>query len=178
MTYLPIVPSNNEKALALLKANKSFCDHKCYFWRPIHHIYPNRVILSRTLVMTKTEHGDNYFKRKARFHYFIRQDLCQWRRSGAFIVNFQHISHLFLVFLLLTLNKSILAVMIYRERLIEQFKKTRVPKRHLFTGWSLLQTSCEHLLWSYKLFLIFTASSLLPAWWTYEKFCLMAKPAY
>ena len=27
-----------------------------------------------------------------------------WRRSGVFIVNFEHISHLFLVFLLLTLN--------------------------------------------------------------------------
>ena len=28
-----------------------------------------------------------------------------WGRSGAFIVNFEHIPHLFLVFLLLTLNK-------------------------------------------------------------------------
>ena len=28
----------------------------------------------------------------------------QWRRSGIFIVNFEHISHLALVFLLLTLN--------------------------------------------------------------------------
>ena len=30
------------------------------------------------------------------------------RRSGVFIVNFEHISHLFLVFLLLTLNKLML----------------------------------------------------------------------
>ena len=29
---------------------------------------------------------------------------CQWHRSGVFIVNFEHISHLLLVFLLLTLN--------------------------------------------------------------------------
>ena len=29
---------------------------------------------------------------------------CHWRRSGVFIVNFEHISHLVLVFLLLTLN--------------------------------------------------------------------------
>ena len=29
---------------------------------------------------------------------------CQWRRSGVFIVNFGHISHLVIVFLLLTLN--------------------------------------------------------------------------
>ena len=28
----------------------------------------------------------------------------QWRRSGVFIVNFEHISHLVLVFLLLTWN--------------------------------------------------------------------------
>ena len=32
-----------------------------------------------------------------------------WRRSGAFIVNFKHISHLFLQFLLLNLNKQMLA---------------------------------------------------------------------
>ena len=29
---------------------------------------------------------------------------CQWRRPGAFIVNFEHILHLALVFSLLTLN--------------------------------------------------------------------------
>ena len=29
----------------------------------------------------------------------------QWRRYGVFIVNFEHISHLFLAFLLLNLNK-------------------------------------------------------------------------
>ena len=29
----------------------------------------------------------------------------QWRRSGVFIVNFQHILHLVLVFLFLTLGK-------------------------------------------------------------------------
>ena len=33
---------------------------------------------------------------------------CQWRRSSVFIVNFEHISHLYLVFLLLTLNKLML----------------------------------------------------------------------
>ena len=32
----------------------------------------------------------------------------QWRLSGVFIVNFKHISHLFLEFLLLTMNKQIL----------------------------------------------------------------------
>ena len=33
------------------------------------------------------------------------QERCQWRRSGVFLVNFEYISQLFLVFLLLTLNK-------------------------------------------------------------------------
>ena len=33
------------------------------------------------------------------------QNWRQWYRSGAFIINFEHISHLFLVFLLLILKK-------------------------------------------------------------------------
>ena len=35
------------------------------------------------------------------------QEQRYWRRSGVFIVNFEHISHLLLVFLLLTLNMQI-----------------------------------------------------------------------
>ena len=35
-------------------------------------------------------------------------EYCQWRRSGIFIVKVEPILHLFLVFLLLTLNKEIL----------------------------------------------------------------------
>ena len=34
---------------------------------------------------------------------------CQWRHSGIFIVNFEHLSHLDLVFLLLILNMLLLA---------------------------------------------------------------------
>ena len=33
---------------------------------------------------------------------------CQWRRSGVFIINFEHISHLVLVFLFLTLSWQML----------------------------------------------------------------------
>ena len=33
------------------------------------------------------------------------RERCQWHRSGVLIVNFEHISHLVLVLLLLTLNK-------------------------------------------------------------------------
>ena len=35
----------------------------------------------------------------------VKVGLTQWRRSGTFIVNFEHISHLSSVFLLLTLNR-------------------------------------------------------------------------
>ena len=34
---------------------------------------------------------------------------CHWHRSGIFIVNFEHISHLVIVFLLLTLSRLMLA---------------------------------------------------------------------
>ena len=39
----------------------------------------------------------------------LTSELRQLRRSGVFIVNFEHISNLFLVFQLLTLNKQMLA---------------------------------------------------------------------
>ena len=35
--------------------------------------------------------------------------LSHWHRSGVFIVNFEHVSHLVLVFLLLTLNMQLTA---------------------------------------------------------------------
>ena len=34
---------------------------------------------------------------------------CHWRHSGVFIINFEHISHFVLVFLLLTLNMLLAA---------------------------------------------------------------------
>ena len=51
-------------------------------------------------------------KRNSRTRFEICSELTietlerrQWRRSGVFIVNFKHISHLALVFLLLTLKR-------------------------------------------------------------------------
>ena len=37
----------------------------------------------------------------------------QWRRSGVFIVNFEHVSHLFYVFLMLNLNKYVSWVVLH-----------------------------------------------------------------
>ena len=42
------------------------------------------------------------------FRYIVKvyiEVIGHWRRSGVFIVNFEHTSHLVLVFLLLTLNR-------------------------------------------------------------------------
>ena len=46
----------------------------------------------------------NYFNKKLLQVYGW---VLKWRRSGVFILNFKHISHLFLVFLLLTLNRQL-----------------------------------------------------------------------
>ena len=58
----------------------------------------------------------------------------QWRHSGVFIFNFEHILHLFLVVLLLTLNKYMLP---WKEP-IENFCEKLVAKnRYLFSQkWS------------------------------------------
>ena len=50
---------------------------------------------------------------------------CQWRRTDVFIVNFEHISHIFLVFLLLTLNKELLT------RFIVGFKHIEHNMKHI-----------------------------------------------
>ena len=39
---------------------------------------------------------------------------CHWRCSGVFTVNFEHVLHLFLVFLLLTLNNWVLSYIYFR----------------------------------------------------------------
>ena len=78
---------------------------------------------------------------------------CYWRRSGVFIVNFEHISHLVLVFLMLTLNmywlqsfgkhfaimceinfRGSLPLVLYQKVILKNFAKfTEKPLR-----WSLL----------------------------------------
>ena len=47
--------------------------------------------------------------------------------SDVFIVNFEHISHLLLVFLLLTLSKNILAELMVLKVLIKKVKNKSIP---------------------------------------------------
>ena len=46
---------------------------------------------------------------------------CHWHRSGVFIVNFEHISYLFLVFLFLTFNMYLFAGIIIKHPRINFF---------------------------------------------------------
>ena len=48
--------------------------------------------------------GKQLFRLHQTSHYDTSPVRRHWHRSGVFIVNFEHISHLVLVFLLLTLN--------------------------------------------------------------------------
>ena len=46
--------------------------------------------------------------RRGNFSRFIfKKPITKWHRSGIFIVNFEHVSHLVLVFLFLTLNMQL-----------------------------------------------------------------------
>ena len=52
-----------------------------------------------------------------------------WHRPGVFIVNFKHISHLVLVFLLVTLNKELPAGKLPRRIGVYDYKIKQLLKR-------------------------------------------------
>ena len=54
-----------------------------------------------------------------------------WRRSGFFIVNFEHISHLVLVFLLLTLSRSMPAgIKDYSFSMFAKFSQQEIRRNY------------------------------------------------
>ena len=65
----------------------------------------NRITTFKTIYLYLALFEDRVCKTQIKIDYFYRS------RSGVFTVNFKHISHLFLVFLLLTLNWQILVGM-------------------------------------------------------------------
>ena len=67
--------------------------------------YPAKICLF------KVNNRNTRKKSETCFKLTIKTEQHHWRRSGVFIVNFEHISHLFLLFLLLTLRKLMLAGM-------------------------------------------------------------------
>ena len=65
----------------------------CYLYLPQHALeLAQPVITCSKLTIETLEQGVKYVQ-------------CHWRRSGVFIGNLEHISHLVLVFLLLTLSR-------------------------------------------------------------------------
>ena len=63
-------------------------------------------ILPASIYMVKVNNGNTRTRCEICSELTIKApELSQWRRSGIYIVNFEHISHLGLVFLLLTLNR-------------------------------------------------------------------------
>ena len=60
----------------------------------------------RTLNFAKLDKSNIIKNIKRQIHGFFSLIIWRhWRRSGVFIVNFEHITHFFVVFLLFTLNK-------------------------------------------------------------------------
>ena len=69
-------------------------------------IWKNNKNLPELCIPTKTYLTAQTLRKVRNMFKFNREktpEQSQWRRSGVFIVNFEHISHLFLVFFLLTL---------------------------------------------------------------------------
>ena len=61
--------------------------------------------INRLLAQVFSSEFPKIFKNTFCFATFLKSHFGMgWRRSSVFIVNFEHISYLFLVFLLLTLN--------------------------------------------------------------------------
>ena len=58
------------------------------------------------------------------------QKQCQWCRSGAFIINFEYISHFFTLFLSLTLNKQIFAVILSLTEIDENILQFGATEAH------------------------------------------------
>ena len=63
-----------------------------------------------------------------------------WCRSGVVIINFEHVSHLFLVFLLLTLNKHMLAEIMQHVILITLLTFSIFRKTSMTSLWCFYLT--------------------------------------
>ena len=57
---------------------------------------------------------------------------CQWRRSGVFIANFEHISHLLLVFLLLTLSNGYNSITHHYKSMFSSYEMLCAIWYHLY----------------------------------------------
>ena len=68
----------------------------------LHALFDYQCQIKSTKCFSRCIWFNNRFRGLLLEHVLLQRR--QWRRSGVFIVNFEHISHLVLVFVLLTLN--------------------------------------------------------------------------
>ena len=106
----------------------------------------------------------------------------QWRRSGGFIVNSKHISHIFLVFLILNLNKQVLAGKVTPDIDFagEAGVQSDVPVLEILCGW-WKSTNNHKKLWMWILNVLFLELILYIVFsrnwciWSYSATCLCSK---
>ena len=78
--------------------------YRKYLWKCIFKTYQANIYLFKVNNRNIRKRREIWWKLTIKI-----QERRQWRRSAVFIVNFEHTSHLFSVFLLLTLNIEMLA---------------------------------------------------------------------
>ena len=96
----------------------------------------------------------------------------QWRRSGVFIVNIEHISHLFLMFLLLTLNMQLPAGFSLSVNACHIFIYLSCASYNIFFSkdcgtlkFNAISWSLSSLLpWMWKLFILWIIKLILTLW--------------
>ena len=116
MYKLPKAHSKNGRIMLTMdpEISKSFTEFIPKKVKDLHGVTKKH--LKAKVVLNKTYPAGIYLLKANNRNTRTRCEICSkltintperrhWRRSGVFIVNFEHISHLVLVFLLLTLNK-------------------------------------------------------------------------
>ena len=77
------------------------------YWMPMANDFSLTEVKTANIYLSKFNHRNT--RKMCKIGSKLVVKTLERRRSGVFTVNFEHISHFFLVFLLLTLNKQMLA---------------------------------------------------------------------
>ena len=84
---------------------KDYFTKKCIYLRTIYAINVSNIVTQPIFTCSKSTKETLRTRREIRLKLAIKTpERLHWHRSGVVIVNFEHISHLVLMFLLLTLN--------------------------------------------------------------------------
>ena len=95
----------------------------------------NPQIFLANIYLFKVNNRNN--RKRLEISWKLTIKLPEWCHWGDFIVNFEHISHLILLFLLLTLNKSMLARLVRKQTLKHKPFELQFHDSHLIPLWTL-----------------------------------------